>query len=172
MPPVKLACIYAIRNNENGKVYVGETTDYARRQKTHMTLLEKGEHHSPHLQEDWDKYGSPAFEFVILESLVNTTGIVTRENRWIDKLDALAPNGYNVHTRQYKRRKPGQRPNRWAARGPSETCKDCKRPLDNDEGHDTEFWGLCRDCAHKVARKRVIGHVPPPYSCGPDWPRA
>lgn len=63
---MKLNAIYTITNKENGKVYVGESSDVIQRWHSHRKHLKEGTHNSKKLQADWNKYGEDAFEFKIV----------------------------------------------------------------------------------------------------------
>lgn len=58
--------IYAIIHRDSGRWYVGQSGDIGDRWRRHMQSLNKGGHHSPHLQRVWTKYGSDAFDFETL----------------------------------------------------------------------------------------------------------
>lgn len=58
--------IYQIKNIVNGKRYIGSSCDIANRFRLHRLQLEKGTHHSRHLQNAWNKYGSENFSFSVL----------------------------------------------------------------------------------------------------------
>lgn len=55
--------IYQIRCKESGNLYVGSAVDFNNRWKMHLHLLNRGKHHSRHMQAAWIKYGESAFEF-------------------------------------------------------------------------------------------------------------
>ena len=59
--------IYAIVNTVNGKRYVGSAKRFRTRWNAHRAALNKGLHHSRHLQSAWNKYGAEAFVFTIIE---------------------------------------------------------------------------------------------------------
>ena len=77
--------IYAIRNEVNGKMYVGSAIDIARRLAKHRYQLRGGVHPSKHLQSAFNKYGDAAFETATLE-LCEDHQLVEREQYWIDHL--------------------------------------------------------------------------------------
>mgnify|MGYP006409464129 CR=1 FL=1 len=60
-------CVYQIKNLENNKVYIGETTVGELRWKKHLSALRGNRHPNKLLQEDFDKYGEGAFEWSILK---------------------------------------------------------------------------------------------------------
>lgn len=61
------SCIYVIVHVKSGKVYIGQAQDIKKRWYEHKRTLNKGEHHNQYLQRAWDKYGTKAFKFKILE---------------------------------------------------------------------------------------------------------
>lgn len=88
--------VYAIRNSVNGKVYVGSTVNFKRRWQIHRIHLSRGSHHSVRLQNAWNKYGSAAFEWIVLEIVPETT-LLTREQFWLDHFQSAEQYvGYNV----------------------------------------------------------------------------
>ncbi len=85
--------IYTIRNKINGKIYIGSSVVIERRWTKHKHDLEHGKHHSGHLQNSWDKHGSAAFLFDIVEIVIDTKQLVKREQVWIDNLKPE----FNIH---------------------------------------------------------------------------
>lgn len=76
--------IYLITNMANGKKYVGETNDYARRWKTHLSALRGRFHKNKHMQKDFNLYGESVFAFSLLEIHKNCSRISEdREFYWI-----------------------------------------------------------------------------------------
>ena len=63
----QLVTVYAIEHRDSGKAYVGSTKQYETRKYEHIKNLLAGTHHSPMLQNAWDKYGEKMFEFKVLE---------------------------------------------------------------------------------------------------------
>lgn len=55
--------IYQIRNNINGKTYIGSAKSFYTRFRKHKNALVKGAHHAIKLQRAWNKYGADAFSF-------------------------------------------------------------------------------------------------------------
>ena len=58
--------IYCIENIVDGKVYIGQTIDLARRKRSHFNKLNIGKHPNKHLQNAFNKYGSENFKFKVL----------------------------------------------------------------------------------------------------------
>lgn len=107
----KTSCVYQIVNKVNGKIYIGSTINARSRFCTHKRHLERGIHHSSKLQNAWNKYGSDAFVFNILE-MVDVADLQAREQFY---LDSLRPHedGYNMSPSAYSLR--GFRQPAWTA---------------------------------------------------------
>lgn len=75
--------IYQIRNQLNGKTYIGSAVCFRKRWNAHKHHLEKGKHHSLHMQRSWDKHGVSAFSFEVLE-YCEEHQLIFREQHWID----------------------------------------------------------------------------------------
>lgn len=80
--------IYAIQRIDGGRLYIGSAVYIERRWAVHRCRLRKGSHHSPQLQNAWNKHGESAFEFVVLERVSDHSRLIEREQVW---LDAFAP---------------------------------------------------------------------------------
>lgn len=90
--------IYVIKNVENGKVYVGSSTEYEKRKQTHLRELEAGTHHAEHLQRAWEVYGADSFIFrVLCQEQGTESDRWERERGFIVALKAHDPRfGYNA----------------------------------------------------------------------------
>lgn len=61
------SCVYRIINTIDGKYYIGSTDiTFNRRKNLHLSRLRRNKHHSPYLQNAFNKYGEDAFVFEIL----------------------------------------------------------------------------------------------------------
>lgn len=99
--------IYLIRNLITGMCYVGQSVDIERRLNAH----EKGySEECPYIYRAIKKYGIDTFVFEVLE-ICDESDLNAREIFWINTLDTLAPNGYNL--------KKGGKGGRFSA----ETCR-------------------------------------------------
>lgn len=76
--------IYFIVNLITLKLYIGSAVYFARRRSEHFTRLAKNIHHNEHMQRAYNKYGSEAFEFIIIE-LVDIPDLFEREEYYIAK---------------------------------------------------------------------------------------
>lgn len=80
----KVAGIYYIQNNVNGKRYIGSSVDVYRRIKCHLNNLRKGVHVNVHLSRAWSNVGETSFETGICEIVSDITKLIEREQCWID----------------------------------------------------------------------------------------
>jgi len=91
MDTLNASGIYEILNLVNGKRYIGQSVDIARRRKDHVKLLRRGSSCHLHLQAAWIKYGAEAFKFSAL-GYCPPKDLTFFEQAW---MDALKPE-YNV----------------------------------------------------------------------------
>lgn len=84
--------IYAITHTESGRSYVGSSVAISKRWYAHRWQLNSGRHRNQRLQRSWARHGSEAFTFSVLEEVLNTALIVTREQY---HLDSRQPNVFN-----------------------------------------------------------------------------
>jgi len=88
--------IYKITNLENGKVYIGQSTDIKSRWNNHKIELRNNDHRNSHLQNSFNKYGEEAFEFRVLERTFEEN-LDNAEEYWINFFDSTNPEkGYNL----------------------------------------------------------------------------
>lgn len=66
-----LTCIYKIVCEENGYVYIGQTTNMGRRLREHRIDLKKNKHRNHQLQDDYNKYGVEKFHLEIISSCID-----------------------------------------------------------------------------------------------------
>ncbi len=89
--------IYVIRNIVNGKLYVGSAKCFGQRWQIHSCALEKGKHHSYHLQDSWNKYGAGSFVVEVLEVVEDVEQLRKREQEWINSFGCFDRSvGYNI----------------------------------------------------------------------------
>lgn len=77
--------IYEIMNTVNGHRYIGSSVNIYNRWRQHKQELNKNCHHSPILQNAWNKYGEDCFEFKVIENCFFFM-LISREQHYIDTL--------------------------------------------------------------------------------------
>ena len=82
-----------IKCKVNGKYYIGQSTSIKSRWNTHKQKLNKNEHPTKDLQEDWNSYGEDEFEFKIIQECTKDELLIL-EQKYISEYNALE-NGYN-----------------------------------------------------------------------------
>ena len=88
--------IYTILNKNNGKIYVGQTSQGRYRFSQHKSNLRANTHPNPHLQASWNKYGEDSFEFNVLEHC-NDDKLGDNERWWINYFNSdNREKGYNL----------------------------------------------------------------------------
>lgn len=87
--------IYRIRNEITGKTYYGQTVDFEKRRKQHITALNGGYHCNQYLLNSWLKYGETAFTFTFVQSC-HVGDLDRLEIKYIAENRTLIPNGYNL----------------------------------------------------------------------------
>jgi len=91
--------IYLITNLITGLVYVGSSQDVSERVYRHRLHLSQGKHGNRRLQRSWNKHGSEAFDFTIIEICDDRTDatLLPLEQHYIDMLKSSDKQfGYNL----------------------------------------------------------------------------
>lgn len=78
--------IYLITCTTSAKRYVGSSKNIDYRWRKHRELLSSRRHFNRYLQRSWNKYGSEAFEYAVLETVNDASLLQIREQHWIDLL--------------------------------------------------------------------------------------
>jgi group I intron endonuclease len=98
------AGVYQIKNNQNGKLFIGSTRNLKTLNGLKFTLdAGTASPTNKNLQEDWKHYGASAFSFDILETLKKKDdpyfnekeALSELENKWIEQLQPFEDRGYN-----------------------------------------------------------------------------
>lgn len=81
-----MKCVYKIVNTITDDVYVGSALNFYKRKYYHLYDLKNKKHHSPILQNSWNKYGCDVFCFVVIEEIDKNEDLIIREQYWMDEL--------------------------------------------------------------------------------------
>lgn len=154
-----LVGIYKIENIINGKVYIGQSLDVKKREKTHINELRLNKHCNCWLQDDWNIYGEDAFTFEVIHKC-RSVYLNQAEKYYIDKYEATdREHGYNIQSGIGK----GMDEPRWNKARPYYVYKYHNHPYSenvffkNEDG-EIEYNSLCKDCdfACKQSHKAII----------------
>lgn len=129
--------IYQITNLINGKQYIGQSINISRRWWEHKARaydINNNCYHKP-LYQAFRKYGLDNFELNILE-LCEPEKLNEREAYYINLLQTVVPNGYNILTSSDKQVSNILR------------CKKCGARISYSASH-----GLCRTCYSESLRR-------------------
>jgi len=89
--------VYVVTNQVNGMQYVGLTTMSLERRKTHhFDAARKGRGSDKTIQEGIRLHGKNNFVFKRIDTAVRLNELQEKERFWIEKMNTLWPNGYNV----------------------------------------------------------------------------
>lgn len=79
--------IYQIKNQMNGKRYIGSAVNLRRRWSQHLSALRYNIHWNPPLQAAFNKYGEAMFAFAALEHIEDCKQLILREQYYLDTLN-------------------------------------------------------------------------------------
>jgi group I intron endonuclease len=91
--------VYTIQNTASDGIYIGSSGGKGgihARWDEHRSLLRGNRHTNPPLQMAWNKYGEPAFDFKIVESVLFAEYIYECEQHWIDHYRDQGLKIYNI----------------------------------------------------------------------------
>jgi group I intron endonuclease len=77
--------IYQFRSLLNGRLYIGSTVNFNKRQKLHLHYLRKNAHHAKVLQRHFNKYGEKDLIFEIIEQC-EISVLIQREQYYFDTI--------------------------------------------------------------------------------------
>lgn len=84
--------VYQIKNIRTSNVYIGSSSNIARRWLQHKSSLNLNKHENQYLQNAWNKYGKNAFEFSVLVYAVPDQ-MIKIEQYFLDKYSDIS---YNI----------------------------------------------------------------------------
>ena len=88
--------VYLARNSVNGMQYVGAALCLNKRKSAHLSAARRGRGSKNSLQEAIRVYGENNFTFSVLDTAKDRKDLSKKEHQWIDKLNTVHPNGYNL----------------------------------------------------------------------------
>lgn len=87
--------IYKIKNKNNGKVYIGSSTDIKGRWSNHRYMLKNKIHFNKQLQNDWNENEEFNFDFEVVELVEDEGELIDREKYYLENIDFK----YNIYTK-------------------------------------------------------------------------
>ena len=90
--------IYCYKNKVNGKCYIGQTVNEAKRKRDHKTAAMRSEIKGSIFHSAIRKYGYNSFEYTVLHSGKTKEELNVLEQVEIEKHNTLTPFGYNLKT--------------------------------------------------------------------------
>jgi hypothetical protein len=99
--------VFQIRNNLNGKIFIGCSLDLKAIWHAQKLQLDMGMHSNSELQKDWKEYGHENFSYEIIEEIVETENKPLDYNKEIKALEVMIiedkqPFGEKGYNRQPK----------------------------------------------------------------------
>ncbi len=76
--------IYRIVHVGSGKEYIGSARNIELRWRIHRNQLNRGKHHSVHLQRAYNRDGVEMFRYEVLELVTDPNNLILREQHYID----------------------------------------------------------------------------------------
>lgn len=138
---METGCVYGIINRLNHKIYVGSTKEFESRKKKHLWMLKREDHHNPHLQYSWDKYGERAFKVIELMRC-SKDRLKELEQKFMDYYESYEKEkGYNID-RKANWSELSEREKNQKTQSRLQTCKD-KSDMDKEKikeiKHDLKY---------------------------------
>lgn len=139
--------IYAIINEINGKVYIGQTKDIKKRLNNHRSTLKNNAHKNPHLQKSVNKYGIKNFTFEPLFE-VPTEELDVNERFYIAFFESMNPKkGYNKENGGNQNKNVSEETRRKMSKASKERWKDegyRKKMSEKKKGENHPFFSKKR----------------------------
>lgn len=87
--------IYAIENTITERVYVGSSTNLAKRLDLHRSDIARGYHINGRLRDELEHYGADVYRYVVLQRTHDALELEYLEDLWARRLGAYSADGYN-----------------------------------------------------------------------------
>jgi len=96
-PVPRRAGVYGIIHTATSRIYIGSAIDITRRWYEHHYFLIHNAHCNEYLQNAWNKYGTEAFTWIVLEEVTDPSQLILLEQKWIDYYHAAQrETGFNL----------------------------------------------------------------------------
>jgi group I intron endonuclease len=100
--------IYQIKNNKNGKIFIGSAKNLPGRINSNKFQLRNGNHFNKEMQNEYNEIGEEMFSFDILDYLKPkedleydyTEDLKTLESLWLENLQPYNEKGYNTKKKE------------------------------------------------------------------------
>ncbi|NEU32057.1 GIY-YIG nuclease family protein [bacterium LRH843] len=97
------AGVYQIKNNKNGKIFIGSTRNIKSLNGVTFSL-ENNVHNNKSLQAEWNEFGKDAFSIDIVEILKKKDdpyfnekkALAELESKWLDQIQPFGDKGFNI----------------------------------------------------------------------------
>ena len=129
--------IYCYKNKVNGKCYIGQTINEAKRKRDHKTAALRSEVKGSVFHSAIRKYGYNSFEYTILHSGKTKEELNVLEQIEIEKYNTLSPFGYNLKT-------GGKQRTKLSKQSYDKNKESCIRRWSNKEEHDKHIKNMNR----------------------------
>lgn len=135
--------IYQIKNNINGKIYIGQTINYFKRRYRGGKWWSFNSSNNKHLCYAAKKYGTENFSVSILEKNISSLEELDRlEKFYIKELNSIYPNGYNYQKGGQKSKNRTHHPKSCERIAKSHSGGKIYRLLNNRTGVIHEFVNM------------------------------
>lgn len=96
--------IYLITNKVNGFQYVGAAKIFKERVYKHLSDVRRGKGRKGSVQDAIRVHGEENFSFEVVDKANTLNQLALKEQDWIEKLNTMSPNGYNLLRGNYSTR--------------------------------------------------------------------
>lgn len=94
--------VFQIKNTANGKILIDSSTNIPAKWNRHHAQLKFGSHRNKVLQQEWNKFGTMAFEYTVLSEIEYKDADVDYnkeveilEELYLEELQPFGEKGYN-----------------------------------------------------------------------------
>lgn len=133
----KLGIIYCYKNKVNGKCYIGQTINEAKRKRDHRCAANNDSVKGSVFHSAIRKYGYDSFEYTVLHSGKTKEELNVLEQIEIEKYNTLSPFGYNLKS-------GGKQRTKLSKTSYDKNKESCIKRWSNKEEHDKHIKNMNR----------------------------